>query len=198
MRERWTKLVAIFCITAMIFSQNGSMLVRAEEVSANDIIVSETEEITEEKTAEETTSEEETVEGENAEEKTAEETTSEEAIVEGESVEEKTAEEVASEEETVEVITEEKTTEEETTEEYGVGLMAEDTIDEVQPVTNLRWSEDTPGEAIFYNPNEENVQYIAIEMEKSYRYGSFPKLEQEPFRYRFIMRFLNLVIIHLL
>ena len=139
MRERWTKLVAIFCITAMIFSQNGSMLVRAEEVSAHDITVSETEEITEEKTIEEVASEEETLEGENAEEKTTEE--------------------VASEEETVEVTTDEETTEEETTEEYGVGLMAEDTIDEVQPVTNLRWSEDTPGEAIFYNPNEENVSF---------------------------------------
>ena len=159
MRERWTKLVAIFCITAMIFSQNGSMLVRAEEVSAHDITVSETEEITEEKTIEEVASEEEILEGENAEEKTTEEVASEEETLEGENAEEKTTEEVASEEETVEVTTDEETTEEETTEEYGVGLMAEDTIDEVQPVTNLRWSEDTPGEAIFYNPNEENVSF---------------------------------------
>ena len=160
MRERWTKLVAIFCITAMIFSQNGSMLVRAEEVSAHDITVSETEEITEEKTIEEVASEEETLEGENAEEKTTEEVASEEETLEGENAEEKTTEEVASEEETVEVTTDEETTEEETTEEYGVGLMAEDTIDEVQPVTNLRWSEDTPGEAVFYNPNDENVSFV--------------------------------------
>ena len=161
MRERWTKLVAIFCITAMIFNQSGSMLVRAEEVSANDIIVSETEEITEEKTAEETTSEEETVEGENAEEKTTEEVASEEETLEGENAEEKTTEEVASEEETVEVTTDEETTEEETTEEYGIMLLADDTTtDEVKPVTNLRWSEDIPGEAVFYNPNDENVSFV--------------------------------------
>ena len=82
-------------------------------------------------------------------------------IQEEENAEEKTTEEVASEEETVEVTTDEETTEEETTEEYGIMLLADDTTtDEVKPVTNLRWSEDIPGEAVFYNPNDENVSFV--------------------------------------
>lgn len=151
MRGRWTRLVAILGVTAMVVSQNGSLLVKADELPTDNTTIS----------SEETTTEETTTEKVTTEEESTEEITTEELTVEEETTEEATTEEVTTEEaKTEEANVEEETIEKETTDEYGIMLLAEDTsTDEVQPVTNLRWSEDTPGEAVFYNPNEENVSF---------------------------------------
>ncbi len=166
MKGRWTRLVSILGVTAMVVSQSGSMLVKADELPADNVsVISQEgtieETATEEGTSEETATEEETSEETATEEETSEETATEEETSEEIATEEETSEETATEEETSEdTVTEEETTEEENTDEYGIALLAEDTsTDEVQPVTNLRWSEDTPGVAIFYNPNEENVSF---------------------------------------
>jgi hypothetical protein len=44
---------------------------------------------------------------------------------------------------------------------------------EVKAATDLRWSDEIPGRAIFYNPNEENVGYIVQLYKNGNSYGSW-------------------------
>lgn len=148
MKTHLKRIVAILGATLLLVSQKGVIMVNATELpnKENEVTIEEAS-AQEEKSVQEERSEQKRIENE----KTDTKHTIGEKIP---SVEEKKTDEETSTKEKEEV-TEEKA------ENAGIALLSMTEEDEaVKPATNLRWSDEILGKAVFYNPNEETVSFV--------------------------------------
>ena len=142
MKTHLKRIVAILGAMLLLVSQKGVIMVNATELpnKENEVTIEEAS-AQEEKSVQEERSEQKRIENE----KTDTKHTIGEKIP---SVEEKKTDEETSTKEKEEV-TEEKA------ENAGIALLSMTEEDEaVKPATNLRWSDEILGKAVFYNPNE--------------------------------------------